>query len=163
MWRVSQTRPHCVIQMGKTHSKPLAARHGRGTAWARHAMCESTLSRPSVYSYRQLIPLALTSILPGLESQTTKMPINAIFCTTVKCEQPWRSQRTAVTWPPLSLRTKRGSLLTNIYGFSFSFPVRSSISSPKRSDLSLFPWYSHLQNVVKVSQKMTISDFKMSR
>jgi hypothetical protein len=29
--------------MGKTHSKPLAARHGRGTAWARHAMCESAL------------------------------------------------------------------------------------------------------------------------
>jgi len=29
--------------MGKTHSKPLAARHGRGTAWARHAMCESVL------------------------------------------------------------------------------------------------------------------------
>jgi hypothetical protein len=28
-------------QMGKTHSKPLASRHGRGTAWARHAMCES--------------------------------------------------------------------------------------------------------------------------
>ena len=27
--------------MGKTHSKPLAARHGRGTAWTRHAMCES--------------------------------------------------------------------------------------------------------------------------
>jgi hypothetical protein len=27
--------------MGKTHSKLLAARHGRGTAWARHAMCES--------------------------------------------------------------------------------------------------------------------------
>ena len=26
---------------GKTHSKPLAARHGKGTAWARHAMCES--------------------------------------------------------------------------------------------------------------------------
>jgi hypothetical protein len=28
-------------QMGKTHSKPLASRHDRGTAWARHAMCES--------------------------------------------------------------------------------------------------------------------------
>jgi hypothetical protein len=28
-------------QMGKTHSKPLSSRHGRGTAWARHAMCES--------------------------------------------------------------------------------------------------------------------------
>ena len=32
---------HCINQMGKTHSKPLAARHGRGTAWARRAMCES--------------------------------------------------------------------------------------------------------------------------
>jgi hypothetical protein len=29
--------------MGKTHSKPLAALHGRGTAWARHAMCQSAL------------------------------------------------------------------------------------------------------------------------
>ena len=33
---VNHTRPHCVNQMGKTHSKPLAARHGRGKAWARH-------------------------------------------------------------------------------------------------------------------------------
>ena len=41
---VNHTRPHCVNQMGKTHSKPLAARHGRGVAWARHAMCESTFS-----------------------------------------------------------------------------------------------------------------------
>jgi len=29
--------------MGKTHSKHFAARHGRGMAWARHAMCESAL------------------------------------------------------------------------------------------------------------------------
>jgi hypothetical protein len=41
MANVNQTWPHCVNQMGKTHSKFLAARHGRGTAWARHAMCES--------------------------------------------------------------------------------------------------------------------------
>jgi hypothetical protein len=33
---VNQTWPHCVNQMGKTQSKPLAARHGRGIAWARH-------------------------------------------------------------------------------------------------------------------------------
>jgi hypothetical protein len=33
---VNQRRPHCVIQMGKTQSKPLAARHGRVTAWDRH-------------------------------------------------------------------------------------------------------------------------------
>jgi hypothetical protein len=41
---VNQTRPHSVNQMGKTHSKTLAARHGRETAWARHAMCESALT-----------------------------------------------------------------------------------------------------------------------
>ena len=29
MASVNQTRPHCVNQTGKTHSKPLAARHGR--------------------------------------------------------------------------------------------------------------------------------------
>ena len=44
MASVNQTRPHCVNQMGKTHSKPLAARHGRGTAWAQHAMCESAFT-----------------------------------------------------------------------------------------------------------------------
>ena len=56
MASVNQTRPHCVNQMGNTHSKPLAARqgterHGRGmgTAWTRHAVCESafTVSRGS--------------------------------------------------------------------------------------------------------------------
>jgi hypothetical protein len=44
MASLNQTRPHCVNQMGKTHSKPLAAWHGRETAWARHAMCESALT-----------------------------------------------------------------------------------------------------------------------
>jgi len=44
MASVNQTRPHCVNQMGKTHSKPLAARHGRGKAWARHAMCKSAFT-----------------------------------------------------------------------------------------------------------------------
>ena len=44
MASVNHTWPHCVNQMGKTHSKPLAARHGRETAWARHAMCESTFT-----------------------------------------------------------------------------------------------------------------------
>ena len=44
MTSVNQTRPHCVNQMGKTHSKLLVARHGRGTAWERHAMCKSALT-----------------------------------------------------------------------------------------------------------------------
>jgi hypothetical protein len=46
MASVNQTRPHCVNRMGKTHSKPLAARRGRGMAWAWHAMCESALRQP---------------------------------------------------------------------------------------------------------------------
>jgi hypothetical protein len=33
---VNPTRPHCVNQMGKAQSKPLAKRHGRGMAWERH-------------------------------------------------------------------------------------------------------------------------------
>jgi hypothetical protein len=47
MASVNQKQPHCVNQLGKTHSKPLAARHGREMAWARHAMCESALRRGS--------------------------------------------------------------------------------------------------------------------
>ena len=43
MASVNQSRPHCINLLGKTHSKPLAARHGRGTVWARHAMCGSAL------------------------------------------------------------------------------------------------------------------------
>jgi hypothetical protein len=45
---VNQTRLHCANQMGKTHSKTLAARHGRGMAWARHATCESAFRRYTV-------------------------------------------------------------------------------------------------------------------
>jgi hypothetical protein len=48
MSNVHQTRPHCVNQMGKTQSKPLAARQGRRTAWARNengivCVCELSL------------------------------------------------------------------------------------------------------------------------
>jgi hypothetical protein len=46
MANVNHTRPQCLNQMGKTHSKPLAARHGRETVWLRHATCESVLREP---------------------------------------------------------------------------------------------------------------------
>ena len=40
-------RPHCVNQMERAHSKPLAGTawqgKGMGVAWERHAMCESAL------------------------------------------------------------------------------------------------------------------------
>ena len=35
MASVNQIRPHCVNQMEKKYSKPLAVRHDRETAWAR--------------------------------------------------------------------------------------------------------------------------------
>jgi len=43
MGSVNKTQLHCVNQMGKTQSKPLAAQHGRGTAWAWYAKCELAL------------------------------------------------------------------------------------------------------------------------
>ena len=46
MASVNQTRPHCVNQMGKTHSKPLASRHGRGTGWVRHGHGMLCVNRP---------------------------------------------------------------------------------------------------------------------
>ena len=48
MASVNQTRPHCVNQMGKTPSKPLAARHDRGTTWARHGHGMICVNRPLV-------------------------------------------------------------------------------------------------------------------
>ena len=35
MASVNQTRPHCVNQIGNTHSKTLVARHGHGMAGKR--------------------------------------------------------------------------------------------------------------------------------
>ena len=69
MASVNQTRPHCVNQMGKTHSKPLAARHGRGTACARHAMCESVLRVESLGSS------VITTCLGVLSVATVLCPV----------------------------------------------------------------------------------------
>jgi hypothetical protein len=46
---VNQTRPHCVNQLGKTQSKPLVERHGMGTAWERHDICELALRFSSLW------------------------------------------------------------------------------------------------------------------
>ena len=58
MASVNQTRPHCVNQMGKTYSKPLAARHGRGTAWARYGHGILCVNRPLV------CPFGLCTVTP---------------------------------------------------------------------------------------------------
>jgi hypothetical protein len=46
MASVNQTQPHCVNQMEKTHSKPLAVGDGRGTAWALHGRGMLCVNRP---------------------------------------------------------------------------------------------------------------------
>jgi hypothetical protein len=52
---VNQTRPHCVNQMGKTKSKPLAARHG---------MCELALSWPTLNVVRHVNCVLYSQPLP---------------------------------------------------------------------------------------------------
>ena len=65
MASVNQTRPHCVNQMGKTQSKPLAARHGRGTVRVRHATCELAFRpkyvAPRINKWDIVYPLAFIS------------------------------------------------------------------------------------------------------
>jgi hypothetical protein len=46
MASVYQTRAHCVNQMEKTHSKPLAAQHDRGMAWARQGHSMLCVNQP---------------------------------------------------------------------------------------------------------------------
>jgi len=46
MTSVNQTQLHCGNQMGKTHSKPLAAWHGRGTAQVQHGHSKPCVNRP---------------------------------------------------------------------------------------------------------------------
>jgi hypothetical protein len=62
---VKQTWLCCVYQMGKTHSKPLVARHGRGTAWEWHGVCELALRgfvvkwyKASIYIISNLPPFS---------------------------------------------------------------------------------------------------------
>ena len=46
MASVNQTRLHCVNEMGKTRSKPLAARHGRGKEWTGQGNGMLCVNRP---------------------------------------------------------------------------------------------------------------------
>ena len=61
MASVNKTRLNCVNQMGKTHSKPLAASHCMGAAWERRAMCESAFISAQRLSERTVLrPLTST-------------------------------------------------------------------------------------------------------
>jgi len=61
MASLNQTRPHSVNQMGKTHSKPLAARYGRETACLRHGNGMLCVNRPLEDYY---VSVEVTTRLP---------------------------------------------------------------------------------------------------
>ena len=80
MASVNQTRPHCVTQMGKTHSKPLAARHGRGTAWSRHGNGMLCMDRPLPWCVLRNIGKAADNAEVHTENVNATADVNRCFC-----------------------------------------------------------------------------------
>ena len=84
MASVNQTRPHCVNQMGKTHSKPIAARHGRETA------CYAWIGLYADKSHSFLVFSSLLGVL-GLFKRTRFKTASASIL---------NLQRFLLTWKP---------------------------------------------------------------
>ena len=82
---VNQTRLHCVNQMGKTHSKPLAARHGSGTAWARHGkgmLCVnrpliSVVSRGGTNKFHAIFGVSTVVIILTMDTRFPRKPVDS--------------------------------------------------------------------------------------
>ena len=68
MASVNQTRPHCVNQMGNTHSKPLAPRHGHGM------LC---VNRPLSVPWMGKLPGVLTNTR---EEKKTPISLSMVRC-----------------------------------------------------------------------------------
>ena len=74
MASVNQTRPHFVNQMGKTNSKHLAARHGRGTVWDRHGHGMLCVNRPLLAQSRFSPAVGLLPLTSGPVCFGTALP-----------------------------------------------------------------------------------------
>jgi hypothetical protein len=61
--------------MGKTQSKPLEARHGRGTAWERYGMCELVLR----HNFGAEINLIVTALVMFFTSSTSTSSFLFLF------------------------------------------------------------------------------------
>jgi hypothetical protein len=70
---LNQTRPRCINQMGKTQSKPLAARYGRGMAWERHGICNLAFTEA-----QGLLPCSL-DLFKRASSVQTKHSVSILF------------------------------------------------------------------------------------
>ena len=95
MASVNQTRPHCINQMGKTHSKPLGARHGRGTAWAWHVMC---VNRPVVGSSGLIFKGR--NVNSTLESETTTLSRDSVHQSHRRAAVHPRKTKASIQPPP---------------------------------------------------------------
>ena len=125
--------------MGKTHSKPLAARHGMGTAWARHAMCESAflilipITTGLQYQYKlplYSIPNKSRNLLTVLGKHVQRLPFqNAIFNVTL---------RHGLSVPQ---RVRRHFL-------HFSYTFNGSSRSVLIAARFFQPWFYHLISIV---------------
>ena len=82
MASVNQTRPHCVNQMGKKHSKSLVVRHGRGTAWVRHGHGMLCVNRPLLILDADKLSDIYYSLTEDVE-----------FLLTRECERAWMAER----------------------------------------------------------------------
>jgi hypothetical protein len=89
MASVNQTRPGYVNQMGKTHSKPLAARNGRGTAWARHGHGMLCVNR-SLEGCERVTPS--TTINRLSQNFSWECPNNSTFSQTLCVRLSWYCQ-----------------------------------------------------------------------
>jgi hypothetical protein len=61
--------------MEKTQSKPLAARHGRGTAWEQHGMCELVLKVSAAIDKHKL---TVKQIMPNVDGSYVRRTTNAL-------------------------------------------------------------------------------------
>ena len=168
MASVNQTRPHYVNQIGKTYSKPLAAWHGRGTAWARHGNDMLCVNRPLHHRGTAVfwpLPcvgdpvssqcrsyLSLIVFTSQLQSAVSLPNSRAQLAVALPSECLWRSSPTWITTciqlangpdtaPKLAYTgSKKGSLNLN-----FWFPLRVTQVSNKAETLG--PQYRGRRNI----------------
>ena len=128
MASVNHTRPHSVNQMGKTHSKPLAARH---------AMCESTFKcryavellivDTQLQQYNARKEFWTVSLLPRVAQWCPGNCSAVIRSTAVTCTILWPNH----CWLSVDFRQPISYSASNIPGEIFRF-IRGTLPVSKR-------------------------------
>ena len=152
MASLNQTRPHCVNQRGKTHSRLLAARHGRGTAWPRHGNAMLCVNRPLQDAY---VYTRGCDVLLGVHfSQVSRTP-NAR--SKVRLERKY-----SLSWPWNYCLVWNPTVCRNITEYNYKIPVKTQLYNVNYAICILFfDWnfiiikviktqrYDHSQNITK--------------